>query len=126
MATDRFESQETQDDIDALDSALSKISGIYTKSISTGNSTEFSFTLKTFKRAGILFFGGANGASAIGCIDIETLGAYGGHGTAHWTHSTTTSVTTDLLTVSVSGNTVTVSGVSNWSYFTLISPLEFA
>lgn len=126
MNKDRFESQETQDDIDALDSDLSKIRGIYIKGVSSGNSNSFSFTLKTFGRAGILFFGGANGNSAIGCIDIERLEEYGRHGTAYWTRTDTTSTRTDLLTVSVSGNTVTVSGISNWSNFTLISPLEFA
>ena len=82
----------------------------------SGNTNQISITLTEKSRYGMLIFGGANGNSFFGAIDIESTGASECHAFLNG----------QLQGISVSNNgyVVTLDGLSNYGYYTIISPYE--
>ena len=103
-----------QKQIDTLNSNLSLRP--YMKSYYSGSVKQISITLTEKSRYGMLIFGGANGNSFFGVIDIESEGGYVCH----------VFLNGQLQGISVSnnGNIVTLSGLPEWGQYTVISPYK--
>ena len=88
----------------------------YTRTYYSGNTNQISITLTEKSRYGMLIFGGANGNSFFGAIDIESTGASECHAFLNG----------QLQGISVSNNgyVVTLDGLSNYGYYTVISPYK--
>ena len=86
------------------------------KNYYSGNETHISITLTQKSRYGIMIFGGANGDSFFGAIDIEESGAnmcYAFSGDQ-----------LKEITVLNSGVIITLDGLQKWGMYTVISPYE--
>lgn len=86
------------------------------KTYYSGNVTQINITLTEKSRYGMLIFGGANGNSFFGAIDIENAGA-------NMCHAFSGGQLKEI-TVSNNGNVVTLDGLSKYGYYTVISPYE--
>ena len=84
------------------------------KSYYSGGATRISITLTEKSRYGMLIFGGSNGNSFFGAIDIEENGA-------NMCHAVLAGQLKEI-TVSNNGNVVTLNGLSKWGMYTVISP----
>lgn len=86
------------------------------KNYYSGNVKQISITLTQKSRYGMLIFGGANGSSFFGAIDIESEGA-------DMCHAFSGGQLKEI-TVSNNGNVVTLGGLPMWGMYTVISPYK--
>ena len=86
------------------------------RSYYSSSTNQISITLTEKSRYGMLIFGGANGSSFFGAIDIESEGA----GMCH----AFLSGQLQEITVSNNGNVVTLGGLQMWGMYTVISPYK--
>ena len=86
------------------------------RSYYSSSTNQISITLTEKSRYGMLIFGGANGNSFFGAIDIENTGANMCH--------VLSGGQLKEVTVSNNGNVVTLDGLSKWGMYTVISPYK--
>ena len=86
------------------------------KTYYSGNATEISITITQKSRYGILIFGGANGSSFFGAIDIENYGANMCHAFA--------AGQLKEITVSNNGDIITLDELPEYGFYTVISPYK--
>lgn len=119
--TSGLQANNVQSAIDELDSTVDTLNSNlslrpYMKNYYSGNVTQISITLTQKSRYGMLIFGGANGSSFFGAIDIESEGASECHAFLNGQ--------LQGITVSNNGNVVTLGGLTMWGMYTVISPYK--
>ena len=119
--TSGIDATNVQSAIDELDNTVDTLNSNlslrpYMKTYYSSSKNQISITLTEKSRYGMLIFGGANGSSFFGAVDIESTGANMCHAFLGG----------QLKEIAVSNNdyVVTLDGLSKYGFYTVISPYK--